>query len=61
MILFYTVYALAVLVFALQSSHPVWTIIFYAVGVPIWTFIEYPFHRYSQKGMEQGYGPANGF
>lgn len=50
MTIFYTVYALAALVFALRSSHPIWTIAFYVAGIPIWTCVEYLFHRFVLHG-----------
>lgn len=50
MTVFYTVYALTVLFFAVRSSHPVLAILFYGVGVPVWTLVEYLFHRYVLHG-----------
>ena len=47
---FYTLYSLVVLVIALRSSHPVVAIAFYAAGVPIWTLVEYLFHRFVLHG-----------
>lgn len=57
MTVFYTLYALVVLVIALRSSHPVVAIIFYAAGVPIWTLVEYLFHRFVLHGR---FGPGKG-
>ena len=50
MTVFYTLYALAVLFFALRSSHPLVAIIFYAFGLPVWTLVEYLFHRFVLHG-----------
>ncbi|HXH50088.1 MAG TPA: sterol desaturase family protein [Terriglobia bacterium] len=50
MTVFYTLYALAVLFFALRSSHPLAAIIFYACGLPVWTLVEYLFHRFVLHG-----------
>ncbi len=54
---FYTVYALVVLFFAMRSSHPVVAVIFYAAGVPIWTLVEYLFHRFVLHGR---FAPGKG-
>lgn len=50
MTVFYTAYGLSVLFCALRSSHPFVAIIFCAAGVPIWTFVEYLFHRFVLHG-----------
>jgi hypothetical protein len=57
MTVFYTSYALVVLFFALRSSHPSVAIIFYACGLPIWTLVEYLFHRFVLHGR---FGPGKG-
>jgi hypothetical protein len=57
MTVFYTLYALVVLFFALRSSHPVVAIIFYAGGVPVWTLVEYLFHRFVLHGR---FAPGKG-
>jgi len=58
MTVFYTPYALVVLVFALRSSHPVAAIVFFAAGVPVWTLVEYLFHRFVLHGR---FAPGKGF
>jgi sterol desaturase/sphingolipid hydroxylase (fatty acid hydroxylase superfamily) len=50
MTVFYTLYAFVVLFFATRSSHPVLAFVFYAAGVPIWTLVEYLFHRFVLHG-----------
>ena len=55
--IFYTLYALVVLVIALRSSHPVVAIAFYAAGIPIWTLVEYVFHRFVLHGR---FAPGKG-
>ena len=57
MTVFYTLYALVVLFFALRSPHPLTAIISYACGLPIWTFVEYLFHRFVLHGR---FGPGKG-
>lgn len=50
MTVFYSLYALAVLVFALRSAHPIWAASLFAAGIPVWTLVEYLFHRYVLHG-----------
>lgn len=57
MTVFYTLYALVVLVFALRSSHPVAAIVFFAAGVPVWTLVEY-LYRFALHGR---FAPGKGF
>ena len=57
MTVFYTLYALGVLFFALRSSHPAVAVFFYAAGIPIWTLVEYLFHRYVLHGR---FAPGKG-
>jgi hypothetical protein len=57
MTVFYTVYALVALFFALRSPHPWGAIIFYAFGLPVWTFVEYLFHRFVLHGR---FAPGKG-
>lgn len=57
MTVFYTLYAFVVLAFALRSSHPVAAIIFYSAGVPVWTLVEYLFHRFVLHGR---FAPGKG-
>jgi len=54
---FYTLYALIVLFFALRSSHPLIAVLFYAAGVPVWTFVEYLFYRFVPHGR---FAPGKG-
>jgi sterol desaturase/sphingolipid hydroxylase (fatty acid hydroxylase superfamily) len=48
--IFYTLYAAAVLFFTLRSAHPVVGVGFFLLGIPIWTFNEYFFHRFVLHG-----------
>jgi sterol desaturase/sphingolipid hydroxylase (fatty acid hydroxylase superfamily) len=57
MTVFYTLYAVVVLFFALRSAYPVVSIVFYAAGVPIWTLVEYLFHRFVLHGR---FAPGKG-
>ncbi len=57
MTIFYTVCALVILFFALRSSHPWVAISFYAFGLPVWTFVEYLFHRFALHGR---FAPGKG-
>ncbi len=57
MTVFYTVYALVALFFALRSSHPWVAVILYACGLPVWTFVEYLFHRFVLHGR---FAPGKG-
>ena len=47
---FYTAYGLIVAVLALRSRHPLVGILFYLAGIPVWTLVEYAFHRYVLHG-----------
>ena len=47
---FYTVYCTAVFILALFSKHPLIAIGFYLAGIPLWTFVEYLFHRFVLHG-----------
>ena len=58
MTVFYTLCAFVVLFYAVQSSHPVVAIVFYAAGVPVWTLVEYLFHRFVLHGR---FAPGKGF
>jgi Fatty acid hydroxylase len=57
MTIFYTLYAVTVLFFGVHSSHPVIAIIFYLGGIPIWTLVEYLFHRFVLHGR---FAPGKG-
>ena len=47
---FYTTYSLIVALLALRSAHP-WTgMVFYLAGIPVWSLVEYLFHRYVLHG-----------
>ena len=57
MTVFYTLYALVVLFFSLRSTHPLIALLFYACGLPTWTFVEYLFHRFVLHGR---FAPGKG-
>jgi len=47
---FYTTYSLIVTLLGLRSGHP-WTgMAFYLAGIPVWSLVEYLFHRYVLHG-----------
>lgn len=54
---FYTLYSVALLILALRSAHPWVGLGFYLAGVPIWTLVEYLFHRYVLHGR---FAPGKG-
>ena len=43
---FYWTYSLIVLLLGLLSAHPWIAMIFHLAGIPVWTLVEYGFHRY---------------
>jgi hypothetical protein len=47
---FYSIYSFAVLFFALHSRHPWIALAFFGAGLPVWTLVEYLFHRYVLHG-----------
>jgi 4-hydroxysphinganine ceramide fatty acyl 2-hydroxylase len=47
---FYSVYATVVLIIALLSEHPLVAVGYYLAGIPVWTLVEYLFHRYILHG-----------
>jgi fatty acid hydroxylase family protein len=47
---FYTIYSVIVLGLAIRSTHPILAAGFYLAGVPVWTLVEYFFHRYVLHG-----------
>lgn len=48
---FYTTYSLAVLALMVtRSAHPLLGVLFYLAGIPIWSLVEYLFHRYVLHG-----------
>jgi Fatty acid hydroxylase len=57
MTLFYGAYAMTVLILAFRSAHPWVTAAFFAAGVPVWTLVEYLFHRHVLHGH---FGPGEG-
>jgi sterol desaturase/sphingolipid hydroxylase (fatty acid hydroxylase superfamily) len=57
MTIFYTLYAVTVLFLGVRSSHPVVAIIFYLAGIPVWTLVEYLFHRFVLHGR---FAPGKG-
>jgi len=44
--LFYTTSATILLVLGLRSTHPLRALTFYALGLPVWTMVEYFSHRF---------------
>ncbi len=47
---FYTTYSLIVTLLSLRSSQPSMGMVFYLAGIPVWTLVEYLFHRYVLHG-----------
>src|SRR5262245_14060047 len=47
---FYTLYAIFVLIVAFSTTHPWTAMAFFAAGCVTWTLIEYLFHRYVLHG-----------
>lgn len=56
--IFYTAYAIVVLTFAFRSPHPGIALLFLAGAIPLWTLVEFFFHRYILHGR---FGAGNGF
>lgn len=48
--LFYATYALVVLILVSRSQHPVAGVFWFLAGLPVWTLVEYLFHRYVLHG-----------
>jgi sterol desaturase/sphingolipid hydroxylase (fatty acid hydroxylase superfamily) len=48
--LFYTAYAVILLVLAWRTAHPYWAVAFFLAGIPVWTLVEYVTHRYILHG-----------
>jgi len=48
--IFYTTYALILLVVGLRSEHPLIALAVFLSGIPVWTLVEYLFHRYVLHG-----------
>jgi len=55
---FYTTYSLIVALLVLGTRHLWIGIIFYLVGLPVWSLVEYLFHRYVLHGR---FPPGQGF
>lgn len=55
--IFYTTYSLIILVLALRSPHPWVALAFIAAAIPVWTLVEFFFHRYILHGR---FGPGKG-
>ena len=47
---FYTLYAILILVLAFTSTNPWITVAFFSAGCVIWSFVEYLFHRFLIHG-----------
>src|SRR5260370_39992705 len=47
---FYTTYSMIVMLLASRSRHPWIGIAFYVAGIPVWSLVEYLFHRYVLHG-----------
>jgi len=47
---FYTTYSLIVALLAVRSGHPWIGMTFYLPGIPVWSLVEYLFHRYVLHG-----------
>ncbi len=59
---FYSLYSAVVLIYALRSAHPRIALGFYLFGIPVWTFVEYLFHRFVLHGrFRAGKGPIRKF
>lgn len=48
--IFYSTYAVTLLVLGLRSAHPVVAAALFALGLPVWTLVEYGFHRFVLHG-----------
>ena len=55
---FYSTYAVITMFFALRTAHPWLALFSCALGLPLWTFEEYIFHRWVLHGH---FGPGTGF
>ncbi len=53
----YTTYAVVVLVWALRSHHPYVAVGFFVAAIPLWTLVEFMFHRFFLHGR---FGPGKG-
>ena len=50
---FYTTYSVIMFYFGLRSGHPYVALGFYAIALPIWTYLEYLAHRFILHGRFQ--------
>src|SRR5579884_675710 len=55
---FYTIYFAIVTVFAMRSPHPGIALLFLLAAVPVWTLVDFFFHRYILHGR---FGPGTSF
>jgi hypothetical protein len=55
---FYSLYSVSVLILALRTAHPLLALSFYFAGIPVWTLVEYLFHRFVLHGR---FPPGEGF
>src|SRR5277367_722053 len=55
---FYGLYSVAVVILVCRSRHAMVGILFYLLGIAVWTLIEYLFHRYVLHGR---FPPGEGF
>ena len=55
---FYTIYFAIITVFAIRSPHSGIALLFLLAAVPVWTLVEFFFHRYILHGR---FGPGQGF
>jgi dihydroceramide fatty acyl 2-hydroxylase len=56
--IFYTAYAVIISVLAFRSSHTGIAFLFLLAAVPVWTLVEFLFHRYI---LHSRFGPGEGF
>lgn len=56
--LFYGLYSIAVTILVARSRHSLSGMIFFALGIAVWTLVEYLFHRYVLHGR---FPPGKGF
>jgi sterol desaturase/sphingolipid hydroxylase (fatty acid hydroxylase superfamily) len=47
---FYSAYTVLMITLGLRSAHPVIAIVSYFMGIPVWSLVEYLFHRYVLHG-----------
>jgi hypothetical protein len=54
---FYSTYAFTLLLLGLRSRHPLGAVVFFALGLPVWSLVEYLFHRFVLHGR---FAPGEG-